>query len=70
MVELKKLLYNPIEVAELLSMSKSQVHVLIRDGKLEAHCHNGIGVKPVKITAMSIGSYYNKYLVPSEDWLE
>lgn len=70
MVELKKLLYNPIEVAELLSMSKSQVHVLIREGALEAHCHNGQGVKPVKITATSIEHYYNKYLVPPDAWSE
>jgi excisionase family DNA binding protein len=64
-----KLLYNPNEVAEILSLSRSKVYELIRDGKLEAHCINGCKTKPIKITKISIIAFYKAGLVPEVDWL-
>lgn len=64
----KRILYRPTEVADLLSMHEDSVYELVKEGKLIAHCPNGAGKKPLKITAESIKLYCIKYLVPPEKW--
>jgi excisionase family DNA binding protein len=65
-----KLLYRPDEVAEILSMSKSKIYELVKDGHLQAHCMNGKKIKPLKITRVSIEAFYELGKVPKTDWLE
>ena len=66
----KRILYRPAEVAELLSVSEDEVSELVKDGKLIAHCPNGAGKKPMRVTAESIRKYCIKHLVPPEKWAE
>jgi excisionase family DNA binding protein len=67
-MSLVKLLYRPEEVAEILSISKSKVYSLIKDGELIAHCENGAGSKPVKVVSDSIAEYVKRHKVPPEEW--
>ena len=66
----RKILYKPSSVAEMLDCSESDVYELVKDGELIAHCKNGAGRKPMKITAESLRIYCIKYVVPKEKWME
>ncbi len=62
-VSVKKLLLRPDEVAHQLSLSRSKVYELVKDGRLCAWRPNGCKKKPVRITAESLEEFYNSQLV-------
>jgi len=47
---------------------KDAVKNLIYNGRLIAHCPNGPGTKPMKITSSSLKSYLKKYVIDPDDW--
>lgn len=62
-----KALYRVREVAEILSLSKSQVYDLVKEGELTGH-NIRPGHKGLRIVAKSIEIYIQKYEVPVEFW--
>jgi excisionase family DNA binding protein len=62
-VSVTKLLLRPDEVAEQLSISRSKVYELVKDGKLQAWRPNGPKKKPIRITAASLADFYQTQLV-------
>lgn len=62
-----KALYRVNEVASILSISKSTVYNLVKDGELKGH-NIRPGRKGLRIVAASIEMYVKKYEVPAEFW--
>jgi excisionase family DNA binding protein len=58
----KKLLLRPDEVAEQLSISRSKVYELVKEGKLQAWRPNGSKKKPMRITVSSMMDLYDSNL--------
>ena len=66
-MELKKLLYRVEEVADLISVGKSTVYDLVKDGELR--CHNRMpGKKGMRITSDSLRTYINRHIVSSDHY--
>jgi excisionase family DNA binding protein len=67
-IELTKLLFKPEEVADMLSFTVQTIRDLVEEGKLRAHCHNGVRKKPLRITTESIMEFYTEHQIPPEAW--
>lgn len=69
---LKNLLYSPVEAAQVLSVSVSQLFSLIQEGKLEAAnqaAANGKkATKGTRVTAESLERYRQSIIVPKDNW--
>jgi excisionase family DNA binding protein len=66
-VSVIKLLLRPDEVAVQLSISRSKVYELVKEGRLQAWRPNGDKKKPIRITAASLEEFYQSQLIGVSD---
>jgi excisionase family DNA binding protein len=66
-VSVIKLLLRPDEVAVQLSISRSKVYELVKEGRLQAWRPNGDKKKPIRITASSLEEFYQSQLIGVSD---
>lgn len=62
MSEIKRLLYRPDQVAEMLSMHVNSVYELVSRGELQAH-NDSPGRPGLRILASSIEAYILRYSI-------
>jgi excisionase family DNA binding protein len=62
-------LLRPDQVAEILSVSKRQVYMLVREGELIGH-NQRPGKRGLRILAESIEQYLEKHKINPESFLE
>ena len=72
---LTKLQYPPETAAFVLDISVTKVMEFLAETRpgyptLQAACYNGLKVKPVKVTRVSILDFFARSIVPNEKWGE